>query len=161
MKKLILIFVLSIIIVFFGLFSFFKINPPLVSGTVGSTMDNKAVVVAIGNKGFGKLKINEVLVNNYNKPLKQKIQVTNPLKGFVISNTFDEEEYGISNIEAIDIESDTSPITKLEKMNNGKATINDKSYGISVVHNEPIEKVNISYSYFGLKFEETVSINNP
>lgn len=161
MKKLILIFVLSLIIVFFGLFSFFNINPPLVSVTVGSTKDNKAVVVAIGNKGFGKLKIHEVLVNNNNKPLKQKIQVTNPLKGFVISDTFDEEEYGISNIEAIDIESDTSPITQLEKMNNGAATINDKSYGISVVHNEPIEKVNISYSYFGLKFNDTVSINNP
>ncbi|WP_203287714.1 hypothetical protein [Metabacillus sp. cB07] len=161
MKKFILIIALSIIIVLAGLYSFLKINSPLVSGTVGSTQDNKAVVVAIGNKGFGNLKINEVLVNNYNEPMKLKIQVTNPLKGFVISKTFDEKEFGISNIDTIDIESDTSPITQLERMNDGTATINDKSYGISVVHNEPIERLHITYSHFGLKFEETVSVNNP
>lgn len=157
-----MITVLSIVILSIGFFSFIKSNPPLVSGTVGTTEDNNAVLVEIGNKGFSDVEIKDVLINNNEQPLKRKMQVSNPLKGFIITDSFNEgaSEYGISEIEDVAILPDTSPSTQLEKVNNSTATKNDKSYGISVVHHKPIESVKIKYRYLGFSFEETVLIKN-
>jgi hypothetical protein len=159
-KKIIMISVLCIAIILIGLFSLIKFNPPMVSGTLATSGDKNSVVVEIGNKGISNVKIKDVLINNNKEPLEQKMQVSNPLKGFIISDTFDDKtkEYGITNIEDAEIQPNTSPLTQLEKVNNGTATENDKSYGLSVIYNSAIERVIIKYSYLGLTFEKTVLI---
>ncbi len=55
---------LIVAIVSIGLFTFIKSNPPLVSGTVGSSGDKHTVVVEIGNKGFSDVNIKSVFINN-------------------------------------------------------------------------------------------------
>jgi hypothetical protein len=121
---------LSIVVLTIGLFSFIKLNPPLVSGTVVTSENNHALVVEIGNKGLSNVKIKGVLINNNEQPLMRKMQVSNHLKGFLITDTLNSEagEYGMSEMEDVAILPDTSPTTQLEKANNGTATKNDKIY---------------------------------
>ncbi|MCK1999842.1 hypothetical protein MZM54_00410 [[Brevibacterium] frigoritolerans] len=161
-KKWFFILAAILVIVFIGSIIFTKLNPPLVSSTVATTSGNDAVVIGIGNKGFSKIRIKGLLVNNNEIPSYQKIQASNPLKGFALTDNFDTEakEYGLKNIEDVIIETDTSPTEQYEKMDKGTATKNDKIYGISIVHTEPIHVVHIKYSYFWLKFEETVPVKN-
>ncbi|WP_227939943.1 hypothetical protein [Alkalihalobacillus deserti] len=160
MRKIIMFSIIIIAVILVGIFSFIKFNPPLVSGIVGATNDYNAVVVEIGNKGFAEVKVDNVLVNGNEEPLNLKMQVSNPLKGFIITDTFDEEakEYGIHDIENVTIKPNTSPSAQLEKVNNGTATTDDKSYGISVIHNKEIETVNIKYSFLGISFDKTVTV---
>ncbi|MFZ3579753.1 hypothetical protein [Virgibacillus sp. DJP39] len=160
MRKIIMISIISIVVILIGIFSFIKFNPPLVSGTIGATNDHNAVLVEIGNKGFSEVKVDDVLVNGNEEPLNLKMQVSNPLKGFILTDTFDEEakEYGIHDIENVTIKPDSAPSAQLEKVNNGTDTTDDKSYGINVVHNKVIEKVNIKYSYLGISFDEIVTV---
>ncbi len=162
LKKITLISALIIAVIAIGLFSFIKWNPPLVSGTISSSGDKQSVVISIGNKGFSNVKITGVLINNNEEPLVKKIQLSNPLKGFIIADDFDGEarEYGITNIEDVIIEPNTSPSSQLEKVNNGTATEDDKSYGLSIINDKEINKVIINYSYLGLSFEKNVPINH-
>ncbi|WP_226528890.1 hypothetical protein [Metabacillus niabensis] len=161
MKKTILIPIFILVVLLIGIFSFIKINPPLVSGTIASSGDLTFVVISIGNKGFSHVKINDVLVNNNEEPKDKNIQLSNPLKGFIVAENFDGEarEYGITNINDVLIEANTSPSSQLDKVNNGTATEDDKSYGLSVIHNKEINLVTINYRYLGLSFEKRVPIN--
>jgi hypothetical protein len=159
-KIIILTATIGLIMLLIGSFLYIKLTPPLVGGTVGIGNEKHIVVAEIGNKGFNHIKIADVLVNNNEQPQKLKVQVSNPLKGFIITDKFDAEakEYGIKNIEAVTIQPNTSPQVQLEKVNKGTATEKDVSYGISIVHDKPIETVIIEYRYFGLSFVKTISI---
>ena len=48
-----------------------KVNPPLEIGTLASSEDNKSV--AVGNLGFHEIKIEDVSINNNEKPLRTRI----------------------------------------------------------------------------------------
>lgn len=162
LKKKLWISVLILGITIAGLYYFVKFNPPLVIGALGLSEDYKSVIVEVGNKGFREVKILDVVVNNNEKPSKTKVQVSNAIQGFIITDNFNNNEskkYGFTNIEDTTIKVDTSPKTQLEKLDNGTATSNDEIYGISVIHNESIIKVDIRYSYLGITFNKTVPIN--
>ena len=162
MKKIILISTLIFAIILIGLFLFIKSNPPLISGAIGSAEDKQAVVIEIGNEGFSDVKINDVLINNNEKPIDKKIQLSNPLKGIIIASDFDGEakEYGITNIYDVEIEPNTDPKTQLEKEKNGTVTEDDKIYGLSIINDEEINEVTINYSYLGFSFEKKVPIQH-
>jgi hypothetical protein len=162
LKKKLWIFVLILAITIGGFYSFAKFNPPLDIGTLASSKDNKSVVVGIGNKGFRKVKILDVSVNNNEKPSKTKVQASNALQGFIITNDYNNEEsikYGFKNVEDITIKVGASPSSYFKKLDDGTATKKDEIYGISVIHNEAINRVNIKYSYLGISFNETVFLN--
>jgi hypothetical protein len=140
-----------------------KFNPPLDIGTIASSEDNKSVVVGIGNKGFSEVEILDVSVNNNEKPSKTKVQVSDAIQGFIIIDHYNNEEalkYGFNNLEDVTIKVDTSPSTYYKKLEDGTATKNDQIYGISVMHNEEIIKVNIKYKHFGISFNEFVFLTN-
>lgn len=160
MRKITFISVLIFAILSIGLFIYIKSNPPLISGTIGTSGDKHTVVVVIGNKGFSGIKITKVLINNNELALDKKIQINNPLKGFIISDSFEEKEYNMKKIDDVNILPNTSPSTQLEKVNNGTASENDKSYGLTVLNNKPINEVIIHYNYLGLNFEKSISIND-
>ncbi|MDC0764824.1 hypothetical protein POF51_29315 [Brevibacillus sp. AG] len=146
LKKKLWIFVLLIAIFMGGFYFFVKGNPPLDVGTLASSNDHKSVVVGIGNKGFGEVKILGVSVNNDEKPSKTKVQVSNALQGFIVTDDYDNKEsipYGFQNIGDIGMKAGTS-------------TKNDEIYGLSVSHHEAINRVNIKYSYLGITFDEMV-----
>ncbi len=162
MTKRFLNLVLILAILIGGIYLLVKLNPPLEIGTIATGDDNKSVVVGIGNKGFKELKILDVLVNNHDLPSKTKMQVSNALQGFIITNNFQDEEakeYGFEDIEGVAIKRGSSPSSNLEKLDNGTASTSDVIYGISVLHNNEINRVHIRYSYLGITFEEIVILN--
>ncbi|WP_146551363.1 hypothetical protein [Rummeliibacillus sp. SL167] len=85
--------------------------------------------------------------NNDEKPLKAKVQVSDNLKGFIITDDYNNEEskeYVFKNIESVPIKAGIG----LDK----KGEI----YGVSIIHNKAIDKVHIKYSYLGILFAKTV-----
>lgn len=160
MKKAIVIFI-GFIILLVGSVLYIKLNQPLIEGTVATGNEKHIVVVGVGNKGFKGIKITDVIVNNNEKPQKLKVQVSNLLKGFILTDSFDAVavEYGIKNVDSVTIQSNTSPQVQFEKMDQGTATKKDVSYGITIVHDRPIENVIIKYRFLGLSFVKTVSVN--
>ncbi|MGE7622033.1 hypothetical protein ACQKMD_02910 [Viridibacillus sp. NPDC096237] len=160
MKKKHWVTVLILALAFGGVYSFVLINPPLEIGTLGTAVGNKSVVIGIGNKGFREVKIIEVSVNNNEKPSKTKVQVSNALQGFIITdNNNESKKYGFKNIEDVSIKANTSPAATYKKLDDGTASKKDDIYGISVFHSEAINQVIIKYSYFGISFNKTVLFN--
>lgn len=162
MKKTLLIAVLSILILTAGLFSFIKLNPPLVSGTVAAFENNHTVVTAIANEGYRALEITDISVNSNEEPQEQYMQVSNPLLGIVVSDDYEREDaaYGIREVEDVSIVPGPSPSEQIQNVNNGTATEDDLLYGVSVIYDEPIHSVQLEYSYFGLSFDKTLSVDN-
>ena len=63
------------------------------------------------------------------------------------------------NPDEIAIKTGTSPSSYFEKLDKGTASKDDEIYGVSVFHDEEVSKVQISYSYLGVSFNETVTLN--
>lgn len=159
MKKKSWIFALVIVIAAVGFYSFIKFNPPIEVNTLGMSQSHKSVVVGIGNTGFSKMEILNVSVNNNEKPLEAKVQVSNDSKGLVITEDFNSKEareFGFTNIKDVTILAKTS-FSDREKDADNK---NYEIYGISTLHNKAIHKVYIEYRYLGISFEETVSVDS-
>ena len=155
------IFILVIIIG--GAYFLLKFNPPLEIGTIASSEDNKSVVIGVGNNGFREVKILDVSVNNNEKPLETRLQASNALQGFILTDDYNSEEakeYDFTNIYEVAIKTGTSPSSNYEKLDDGTASKDDEIYGISVIHNEEINNVYIEYSHFGMTFNDTVYLNN-
>lgn len=161
MKKL-WISALILAIVIGGFYSLVKFNPPLEIGTLASSEDHKSVVVGIGNKGFLEVENLGVSVNNNEKPSELKVQVSNAVQGFIITDDYENQEskkYAFKNIEDMTIKAGTAPSSYFSKLDEGTATKDDEIYGISVNHNEAIIKVHLKYSYLGISFNESVVFN--
>lgn len=139
-----------------------KTNTPLVYGTIGRSNDQQVVVIAVGNKGSEK-KITDVLVNNDKQPTTEKVQVSDPWKGFIITDSFNERvksKYGIKNVKSVTLQPHTSPIKQLKKFNNGHLNKNAVSYGLNIINDKPINKVIIEYRYSGSSFEKTIQLKS-
>ncbi|RPK08323.1 hypothetical protein [Priestia endophytica] len=159
MKKKRWIFALVIVIAAVGFYSFIKFNPPIEVNTLGMSQSQNSVVVGIGNTGFSKMKILNVSVNNNEKPVEAKVQISNDSTGLIITEDFNSKEareFGFTDIKGVTIPTKTS-FSDREKASTNK---NDKLYGISALHNKAIDKVYIKYRYLGISFEETVSVSS-
>lgn len=160
MKRKLLILILFV--VFAGGHSFLKMNPPLEIGTLAYGEDYKSVIVGVGNKGVGEVKILDVTVNNQEAPLASKIQVSHVLQGFIITDDFESEEarkYNFMDINEVAIKTGTSPAANYKKYDEGTASTNDISYAVSILHNEEIRNVDMSYCYLGMTFYENVILD--
>lgn len=165
MNKKILIVVLSLIVfvaLVGGTLMFLKSNPPLETYTLASDDSQHSVIVGFGNKGWGDIHLEEVAVNQYEEPIESKIQMSNPMQGFIITEDFDSVEaqpYRFTDLDKATIKTGTSPTANLEKQNNGSASEDDETYGLTVMHTEEIHTVHIKYSYFGITLFEEVEIS--
>ena len=162
MKKIIKGSVLFIVIASVGFYLYVKFNPPLEVNTLAWSDDKKSVVVSVGNKGLREFRIVDVVVNNDEEPNNKKLQVRNLVDGIIIMNNFDSDkakQNGFMKIDGVAIKEGTSAATTFEKLDNGSATKDDLLYGVSVLHDEEVSKVHIKYSYFGIPFNRTVTIN--
>lgn len=161
MKKIIWIPILLLLAVIIGLFIFVKVNPPLDISNVYASGDYKSAIVGVGNTGFADIKIVDVTVNNDEKPLDKKIQVSHALQGFIATEDYyskDAEKYGFTNLEDVIIKTGTSPSIHFEKLDNGTATKEDLAYGVSALHSSAINEMKITYKYLGITFTETVTV---
>ena len=145
-----------------GTLIFLKSKPPLETTTVSSDQNQHSVIIGFGNNGWGDIQLTDVAVNNYEEPMKSKIQMSNPMQGFIITDDFESEEaqpYRFTDINEATIKTGTSPTATLEKQNNGSASENDETYGLTITHDEAIQTVHIQYSYFGIILFEEVEIS--
>ncbi|MGY3312885.1 hypothetical protein ACV242_001381 [Peribacillus simplex] len=160
MKK-VLIGVISIVVLFIGVFFFLKLNQPLVAYPSASANDKQVQLVSVGNKSpFDDIQIEEVLVNDKVVPSKVKLQVSYHPKGFIISDHFNGEEaseYTFKGLDSITLKPKTDPQKQLDKVNAGTATEDDTIYALSLVHEHSIDKVAIKYRYLGMPHELVVS----
>ncbi|GGI11498.1 hypothetical protein [Gottfriedia solisilvae] len=160
-KKIVIVLAIVILLILIGIKPIMKRNPPLEIGTIAWLEKKNGVVIQVGNKGWKKIDITEVSVNTNERPLNVKIQVNNALKPLIVTDSFINKEaknYVFKNINSISIEPNTSPSYILEKENNGTLTGKDKIYGISVLHDESINKIIIKYRYLSLQFEKELSV---
>ncbi|RRN73911.1 hypothetical protein EI200_04315 [Peribacillus simplex] len=160
MKK-VLIGVISIVVLFIGVFFFLKLNQPLVAYPSASANDKQVQLISVGNKSpFDDIQIEEVLVNDKVVPSIVKLQVSYHPKGFIISDHFNGEEaseYTFKGLDSITLKPKTDPQKQLDKVNAGTATEDDTIYALSLVHEHSIDKVAIKYRHLGMPHELVVS----
>lgn len=160
-KRITLFVVIVCFITFIGCFVWLKIDAPLVATIAGSSSENQLLLVSVGNKSrLAKIHIEEVLINNDETPEKVKIQVSNALKGFIISSNFEgkkESEYNFTDLKVVGLKTQTNPQNQREKINNGIATEKDTIiYAITINHDDKVRMVIIKYRYLGIEFEKVI-----
>lgn len=163
LKKLIIGCISLAVLLIVSGYVYFKYSTPLVAIPSGYSTDKQVLLVEVGNKNiFGEIEIKDVLINNNNKPSEVKIQVSNPYKGFIITDNFSSDEentYTFKDLNEVKLEPKTDPQKQLDKVNDGTATKDDQLYAITLGHQESIDKVIINYNYLGITFNKTVLIN--
>lgn len=148
---------IALLIILVGGYLLMKVNPPIEVTTIVSNEDNTSVVIGVGNTGFSAIMLKEVSVNNGDNPPKAKLQVTNPVQGFIVTEDFDsaEEGYRFLNLDGEYIKTGT---TFTESYDDETPVEEIDMFGVSINHDEPIHTVQIKYSHFGISYEETVEI---
>lgn len=119
-------------------------------------------LIEVGNKSrFGEIKIKEVLVNNDMEPTNAKLQVSNPIKGFIVSDRFDgveEAEYEFRDFDSETLQKGNTPSGQIAKLRDGTARVDDEIYAITIGHKNSIKKVTIRYSHLGISHEKSIAI---
>ncbi|MBA2174779.1 hypothetical protein H0266_07725 [Halobacillus locisalis] len=145
-------FLLSLAIILIG---FLKMNPPLAYGSIGTTSDKHAVVVAVGNKHVvGSIHFTEVWINGMEAPTKIKVQVSDSNTGFVMSDlvTAANDHVKLEDYHSFKLLPNSSPSPS------EKPPYQQPIYGLSISEDVPIERIDVSYTYLGLTFEETIQL---
>jgi uncharacterized membrane protein len=137
-----------VIIVGIGLY-FTLAQPKLDANVAGTTKTKQSVVVTLDNDGFQDIHIQQVYVNDNQKPEIAKLQGNG--KGFVISDTFDEKEFYFYDYR-------NTPIPPLKKGKDNTKFI-DKGYALSLHNKTVIHSINITYTYLGKTFHRALTIN--
>ncbi len=153
---------LFLVIILGGAFLFIKFSPPLEIGTVASSDDQQMALIDIGNKGFSKMKITKILVNKAETPTDVKLQESNLIDGFALTENYNSQEgkgIAFKNIDDVNIKSGTSPAANFEKSDDGTASKKDIIYGVHIINNQAITDVEITYKYLGIFFIKKVNIN--
>ena len=151
-----------IIVLFIGIIFWIKGNPPLQSGAIASNGEDTSVVVGLGNKGFSDVQITNVVINNGETPTEVKMQMNHPDKGFVITDDFSSSEaaaYSFVSLTEAKIAKRTIISDMYEKKDQKQVKEDDKIYGLTILNEQPIYKVDIHYRYLGLSYETEISLN--
>ncbi|WP_026702705.1 hypothetical protein [Salibacterium aidingense] len=165
MKKVFIICGICLLVFLAGTYFNLTVNPPLAAHPSASAnqASNHVQLVTLGNQSpLGDIKIEEVRVNSDNKPESVKIQVSTTPKGFIISDDMEgekEKQYTFQDLDSIKIQTNTDPQKHLDKVNSSTATKNDPIYALTLGHKNTIHNVIIQYRYFGIAYENTVSID--
>lgn len=152
--------VIAIVIIIIGGFLLMKVNPPIEITTVASNEDKTSAVIGVGNTGFSGIKIKEVTVNNGDNVPKAKLQVADVRKGFIFVDDFEQAEEGYKFVN-LDEEYIKTGTTLAEVYNeDGEPEDVPNIYGVTIIHDEPIDTVEIEYSHFGISYTETVEVTH-
>lgn len=151
-----------IIILFITVIFWIKVNPPLQSGTIANNREYTSVIVELGNKGFSNVQITNIYINNGETPTEVKMQMNHPDKGFIITDDFSSSEaaaYNFVSLTEAKIAKRTIIDEMYEKQNQKQLKEDDIVYGLTILNEQPIYKVDIHYRYLGLSYETEISLN--
>lgn len=158
--KILLSILIVVIVTFVSGFVYLKNNPPLDAVFTGSSSEKGIILVEVGNKSsLAEIWVEEVLVNNSSRPLKVKIQESDPLKGFIISSNFEGEEekqYNFKDLKSVSIHTNTARQKQLDKFRDRTASEKDIIYAITISHEESIQQVIIKYRFLGLTYTKVI-----
>ncbi|QHT48546.1 hypothetical protein QRD89_18985 [Halobacillus sp. ACCC02827] len=160
MKRIFRYVAFVLILLLISFIGFLKLNPPLAHGSIGTTEDKQTVIVAVGNQNWiGDIQITNVATNNKETPSNVKMQISDSDKGFILTDTYAlvDESYDMQDYETIVLGPDTSPLSSKKV---AAATDSNPStiYGLSISQDTSIDRIEVSYRYFGLSFIETIHI---
>ena len=116
----------------------------------------------MGNKGFSDVQITNVYINNGETPTEVKMQMNHPDKGFIIIDDFSSSEsaaYNFVSLTDAKIAKRTLINEVYEKQDQKQVKEDDKIYGLTILNEQPIYKVDIHYRYLGLSYETEISLN--
>lgn len=150
-----------IIVLFIGIIFWIKVNPPLQSGTIANNREYTSVIVELGNKGFSDVQITSVYINNGETPTEVKMQMNHPDKGFIITDDFSSSEaaaYNFVSLTDARIAKRTIIDEIYEKQDQKQVKKDDKIYGLTILNEQPIYKVDIHYRYLGLSYQTEISL---
>ena len=158
-KRVVRTTIIVIVIIIGASFAILNSIRPLSVGTIAYSGDKRVVVVDIGNKmKLSDIQIESILINNEDKPKMAKIQVSNLGKGFTVGDD-KENEITFRDLHAFHLPYNTDPQKRLDRVNEGTATKQEKIYAITVRDNKEIDKVIVKYRYFCMEYEEEITIN--
>ena len=158
MKKII---VGLIIVVCIGIIAWLRLNPPLEKGTLGSNSESTSVVIELGNKGLRDIQVTEVFVNHGEIPSKVKMQINHPDKGFIVVDNLSSSEaaaFNFFNLMDAKIKKGTIIGEIYEKQDKKQVEEDDRIYGLTILNEQPIYKVEVHYRYLGMPYKIEVSM---
>ncbi|MGF3104448.1 hypothetical protein [Rossellomorea sp. DUT-2] len=161
-KRWIAVVLLVVVAVVGGTYFWIRENPPMEVGVIGQNVDGTSVLVEVTNHGFSDAKVVGVTVNNDEAPEKVKMQVSNLIQGYFITDDDDQDELpkeiSFKNIEDVSVKAVPSKEEQYKKLEDGTATKDDTIHAVNVFHDEEVNRVMIEYRYFGMTFHETVEV---
>lgn len=150
-----------IIVVFIGIIVWLRLNPPLEKSTLGRNYESTSVVIALGNKGFKDIQVTEVFVNNGETPSAVKMQINHPDKGFIIVDDFSSSEavaFNFFSLTDVKIKKGTIIGEIYERQDKKQVKEDDRIYGLTILNEKPIYKVELHYSYLGMPYKIEISL---
>lgn len=154
--------ILIVFILITGIYTFFKLYPPLQAGTIASNEDQTLYLIGVGNRGVGPIQLVNVTVNVEETPTETKIQTCDAITGFTLADDYTSDELNgceVRNVKDVSINEGTSPAETYAKHDEGTITENDLMYGVTVKNELPIQTVSIEYRYFGIPLRLIVGLD--
>ena len=147
--------IIGLVIVFIIAIVWVRLNPPLQYGTVSGNEQGTIFVVGLGNNGFTNVDLTEINVNNGEHPEEAKVQINNPDQGFVITDDFSAPEvaaYQFVDVADVSIAKGTDIGELYERQDNDDVQADEKIYGLTISHEQPIHSGIIHYRYLGMPY---------
>ncbi|MCA0972291.1 hypothetical protein LCM20_16915 [Halobacillus litoralis] len=147
----------AVIVVLLVVVAFLKMNPPLAHGSVGTTNNNQYILLSVGNKHtWGSIHIKEVRINGKSEPSRFEVQVSDTNKGLLMADLSASSKAQIPSEREAAIRLLPNSFPKMDET--GPQDTEHTIYGLSLSEDTPIERIEVSYTYLGLTFEETIQI---
>ena len=105
-----------------------------------------------------------MLVNGGEVPKHVNVQVSTPMKGFIVSDqaiSRKKAEYDFAYLNEVALQTETDPQQQLNKLNHGTANEKDIIYAITIHHYTEVQSVMIKYRYLGLKYKTLIRTETP
>ncbi|OCS85377.1 hypothetical protein [Caryophanon tenue] len=149
--------IIGLIILFSIVLVWVRVNPPLEYGTIAGNEEGTLLIVGVGNKGLTNIDITEVTINNGEKPGDVKVQVNHPNQGFVVTDDFSAPEVATYAFVDVSIAKGTDIDALYERQDNNEIQEDEKIYGLTLSHEQPIHAAVIHYRYLGMPY--TLEVN--
>ncbi|MCC5803573.1 hypothetical protein [Rossellomorea vietnamensis] len=144
-----------------GGYMWLRVHPPMEVGVVAQNAAGTSVLVEVTNHGWKDAKVTGVTVNGDEAPDEVKMQVSNLLRGYAITDgPRDElpEEISFENMGDVRIKAGPTNEEQMDRLDDGTATKEDRIYAVNVFHDEKVRHVQIEYQSLGMTYRETVYI---
>ena len=152
---------LILVVVVGGSYFWIREHPPVEVGVIAQNATGTSILVELTNHGFRDAKVTGLRVNQDEAPDEVKMQVSNLLRGYAVTDGPGEElpeEIRFEHVEDVWMKAGPTNAEQLESVDAGTATKEDKIYAVNVFHHEKVRQVMIEYQSFGMTYHETVEI---